>query len=108
MKKILSKLMIVVIGVGIIMSTPARADIRCNQATGKFYCHNAPAGIDQDQYHELCLRVFAIASANPYRNMEFTIIGMLRMVGTPTAIQIIHDLEKLDREVNADVARIHN
>jgi hypothetical protein len=106
MKIVLSTLIILVSCMSIV--TPILADIRCDQATGKFYCYNPPIGINQDEYNDLVWRVLALRPSNPYSDMDFIASGMLRMIGTATAIQVLNDLQKISREARADSARFYS
>lgn len=77
-----------------------RAELAINLETGCWYSRNPSRNIDQNEYNSLVIAI----SNNPHI-LDAAIFSFLRAVGTPTALQLIDDLEKYLKEFKKDARR---
>ncbi len=102
MKKILIAFLVLTMQVAV-------AELSYDSRTGKYYSKNAPRNINQIEYNELAVvffkRINKIQNIVPGAEIAGA-FGMLRMVGTPTALHLIKDLKAWFEAINNDMKDI--
>ncbi len=74
------------------ISLNAFGQLCMDQKTKKFYCLNPRYTIDQREYDKLVRKFAEMAKKN---EPDIALFGFLRVVGTPTALQLIEDIKEM-------------
>jgi|GEM_PF-3900068 hypothetical protein len=88
------------------------ATLKYDPMTDRISSENAPKNVDQNEYNNI-LQVF-LANIGPrtiyqLSNYELaTFFSYLQSVGTPTALQLIRDIEELIKEHRKNIQRLQN
>ncbi|MDR3549995.1 MAG: hypothetical protein P4L31_01150 [Candidatus Babeliales bacterium] len=81
----------------IAISASVFAELRIDKK-GHFYSYGAARNVDQKEYNYLVEEFFQFINVNPHLNDTAIVASFfvcLKMVGTPAAKRLIHDIEKL-------------
>jgi hypothetical protein len=111
------KKMLVCTSIALFLCSSIDARLRYEAKNGTFYSEGAPKNVNQEEYNELATELsqwlkiyhpdFIFYPIDQRLQIDFILISQLKKVGTPAALRLIHDLEKLIKETKNDLNRIY-